>query len=294
MPTPETTRKLREAKLTRRRVPTGPSSRLIERSYLGLILADVVEPMIEMMLAEVPALLAAAGVRSDSLDLTLRATVGDIRIRFGQLVTRNIFERAPRSAAGETNRQSKRIIRRQVKAALGVSMVDADDVQTAALVDAWVARNVALIRTVESRYFETIQRKILELAPGGTRAVGREGIADAITGVVDSTGRTARFNAARIARDQAGKLKAQLNVKRQTDLGVTEYTWDTSNDERVRDLHAERDQRRFKWAEPPNETEDDGHPGEPINCRCVARPVFDFTGPEEAPSRPLTGARPST
>jgi SPP1 gp7 family putative phage head morphogenesis protein len=75
-----------------------------------------------------------------------------------------------------------------------------------------------------------------------------------------------------IARDQVGKLFGQLNEKRQTELGVTGYVWRTVHDNRVRELHEDRDGQHFDWNDPPEETPDDGHPGTPIQCRCYAEP----------------------
>ncbi len=90
-------------------------------------------------------------------------------------------------------------------------------------------------------------------------------------------GRTgvAESRAMLIARDQTTKLNGALNEIRQTEAGVTSYTWSTSLDERVRDEHSEREGEVFDWDSPP----EDGHPGEPIQCRCVAIPVVEeFAG----------------
>ena len=75
-----------------------------------------------------------------------------------------------------------------------------------------------------------------------------------------------------IARDQVGKLNGQLTQARQQALGITEYVWRTSRDQRVRDAHADRDGRRFRWSTAPA----DGHPGHPVQCRCVAEGVIDL------------------
>lgn len=75
-----------------------------------------------------------------------------------------------------------------------------------------------------------------------------------------------------IARDQTTKLNASLTKLRQQEVGVTEYIWQTSGDERVRPTHKANDGKRFKWDEPPKIT---GHPGHDINCRCVAIAVLD-------------------
>ena len=62
-----------------------------------------------------------------------------------------------------------------------------------------------------------------------------------------------------------------LTELRQTSIGVTDYVWSTSGDERVRPEHAARNGKVYKWSEPPA----GGHPGEDIQCRCRAIPVLD-------------------
>ena len=75
-----------------------------------------------------------------------------------------------------------------------------------------------------------------------------------------------------IARDQTTKLNASLTRLRQQEVGVEEYIWQTSGDERVRPTHRANDGKKFRWDTPPKTT---GHPGNDVNCRCVARPVLD-------------------
>ncbi|OOF85124.1 phage minor head protein [Rodentibacter ratti] len=76
-----------------------------------------------------------------------------------------------------------------------------------------------------------------------------------------------------IARDQIGKLNGQLTRLRQENIGVKSYIWRGMLDERERERHVEREGKSFNWDEPP----EDGHPGEPILCRCYAEAVLpDF------------------
>lgn len=75
-----------------------------------------------------------------------------------------------------------------------------------------------------------------------------------------------------IARDQTSKLNASLTRLRQMEIGVEEYIWETSNDERVRATHRANAGKKFRWDTPPPIT---GHPQHDINCRCVASPVLD-------------------
>ena len=83
--------------------------------------------------------------------------------------------------------------------------------------------------------------------------------------------KTMGYNRAKlIATDQMGKLNSKLNEIRQTNLGITKYTWLDSDDKRVRPLHVKYDGKEFKWSDPPK----DGHPGQAIRCRCEALPIF--------------------
>lgn len=87
-----------------------------------------------------------------------------------------------------------------------------------------------------------------------------------------------------IARDQIGTLSSKLAQAKQQESGGIGYIWRTSQDERVvgdpgglypkgnerHGNHYERDGVFFRWDQPPH----DGHPGEAINCRCTAEPVW--------------------
>jgi SPP1 gp7 family putative phage head morphogenesis protein len=76
-----------------------------------------------------------------------------------------------------------------------------------------------------------------------------------------------------IARDQMATFNGVLNKVRQTQNGFDKYIWSTSQDERVRPEHAAREGKIYSWDNPP----EDGNPGEPINCRCVARAYVDVS-----------------
>jgi len=74
--------------------------------------------------------------------------------------------------------------------------------------------------------------------------------------------------AQRIARTEISQLNAQITKQREQELGIEQFIWMTAEDERVRDRHAEWHMRTFEWDDPPNGQT----PGEPVNCRCTARP----------------------
>lgn len=152
---------------------------------------------------------------------------------------------------------------RQVVAALAVPLALIEE-PVRERIATFVQENVDLIKSVHARYFDRVEKDVAEAYERGTHPrelaelfVERDGMAE----------RDAR----RIARDQIGKLNAQVNEERQKGLGLTSYIWRSVRDQRVRDEHRQLDGREFKWSQPPP----DGHPGEPIQCRCFAEPVFD-------------------
>jgi SPP1 gp7 family putative phage head morphogenesis protein len=60
-----------------------------------------------------------------------------------------------------------------------------------------------------------------------------------------------------------------INQLRQQDLGIETYIWRSRDDAKVRDRHAEYDDKVFRWDQPP----EGGHPGQAHNCRCHAEPI---------------------
>jgi SPP1 gp7 family putative phage head morphogenesis protein len=142
-----------------------------------------------------------------------------------------------------------------------------------------VTRNVSLIRGLAGDTATRIEQSVLDAATQG--ATSRD-LSDRLMREFDVGQRRSRL----IARDQLGKFSAQLNETRQRGLGVEEYIWSCSLDERVRGnpdgrypnarpSHWDREGQTFRWDSPPQ----GGHPGEAIQCRCVARAVLEATQP---------------
>jgi SPP1 gp7 family putative phage head morphogenesis protein len=130
--------------------------------------------------------------------------------------------------------------------------------------------NVALIRSIPEQYLQKLSDNFFENLVDG---VDVQDLVSVISHVADVTDSRAKL----IARDQTSKMNSSFNRVRQTDLGIERYQWQTAGDERVRETHADNDGKIFSWDDPPEET---GNPGDDINCRCVAIPVFDL---EEGP-----------
>jgi SPP1 gp7 family putative phage head morphogenesis protein len=133
----------------------------------------------------------------------------------------------------------------------------------APLLDVWSTANVGLIRNLDQTQLSTVREIV---ARGQAEGIGAKALADDIAARAGIAERRAQL----IARDQVGKLNAAVGAQRQTSLGITSYRWQTALDERVRASHRARQGAVFDWAKPP----DGGHPGEDINCRCVAQPII--------------------
>jgi len=131
------------------------------------------------------------------------------------------------------------------------------------MIEEWARTNASLISNATNATIDQVSELVVEAQASGMST-------KALTNAVQRRLQVSESRARLIARDQLGTLNGNLNQQRQTSLGLTEYIWETSQDERVRPEHALRQGLRFSWDDPPF----DGHPSEPIQCRCVARPVI--------------------
>lgn len=103
---------------------------------------------------------------------------------------------------------------------------------------------------------------------------------DKLTRVLEADFGIAKRRARSIAENETAALVSEFRRQRYLDVGATQYVWETSQDERVRADHRALNGRTFAWASPPivdQATGFRGHPGDAANCRCVARPVINFS-----------------
>lgn len=145
-------------------------------------------------------------------------------------------------------------------------------------IDVTKATQISLINSIPQQYFDRLEQAVLASIQGGAILFNQD-LEDAFAKIESLTLNRARL----IARDQLGKINSQLSRARQQSLGITHYTWVTMRDTSVRGApnyyspynHNKRDRMVFSWDDPPG----DGHPGQPIRCRCVAVPyVAHLTG----------------
>ena len=184
----------------------------------------------------------------------------DVADKVGK-VSQGIAEKVTNKQANATDKQ----LADQIKSMSGVDITGV--MKTGALTDAVntaITANVQLIKSIPTQYQQRLEAIILTGLQDGR---GYKWIDDEIKLLGQSTDKRARV----IARDQIGKLNGRFNELRQQSLGITHYFWSTSNDERVRARHRRWDGDRIAWDNPPP----DGHPGQPIQCRCTPIPDLD-------------------
>ena len=134
-----------------------------------------------------------------------------------------------------------------------------------------VEQNLNLIKSLSEKQLSRAKNVVLSEVRTGNFDASR--LKDMLVHDFGISERHAEF----IARDQTHKLNSNLNQLRLENVGVTHYTWMTSQDRRVRGdptgkypnarpSHYIRQGKTFAFKNPPS----DGNPGEPINCRCYA------------------------
>jgi SPP1 gp7 family putative phage head morphogenesis protein len=249
--------------------------RALERSYLRDILdllkpaQELVEELLIPRLPEFDAEIAVAdSLRADAYPEIIESVFGDIRLRYGQIVTEGTVKGTAANQAGQLDLFSRQQTSRQFKRLLGID-VFAITPQLTTQINAFTTDNVGLIESIPERYFYEIEQTALRNLRAGNRA---ETWRDELEHRYD----VSESRAALIARDQTNKFNGELNAARQTELGIEDYTWRTAGDERVRPSHQDLDGESFSWTDPQRQPPE-GHPGFPIQCRCQAEPDVEAT-----------------
>lgn len=155
---------------------------------------------------------------------------------------------------------------RQLKSVLGINpLLSEPDLNP--LVDAFTAENVRLIKDIPNKMINDLEGIVRR---GVVDGISTKELSQQIQDKMRSTKKRAKL----IARDQINKFNGNLNKVRQKAIGVTHYVWSNSNDRRVRSRHLNgtgHGGKTFSWNKPPS----DGHPGQPVLCRCQAIPLLE-------------------
>jgi SPP1 gp7 family putative phage head morphogenesis protein len=250
-----------------RRLPRQIYPRAIERDY-ARSLVDVVRRTREAMaplLEALPRLLDGAAADLERLDAgeaeEVAALMDSIRVALAGGVgdPSAVIDGIASRVSGHSTEQ----LGRQTRSALGVE-VFASHGGAQSLLASFKASNLGYWKNVTQKLADEVEEHALRAVSSGTL---HRDLAKQLDERFDFGVKRAKL----IARDQVGKLYGQINSQRQKALGIRSFKWRTVGDERVRDEHAALEGLTFEYDNPPSE----GLPGQPINCRCYAEPVFD-------------------
>jgi len=150
--------------------------------------------------------------------------------------------------------------REQIVSVLGE--VPVPNLRFETLRDRFASENASLIKSLRAEHVGKVEKAISRAFAANTPQDELREEIRKITGVSEGRARV-------IADDQVRKLQGRMTQQAHAELGVDEYVWRSQRDNRTRPAHAERDGRTYRWDDPPA----DGHPSEPIGCRCYAEPV---------------------
>ncbi|WP_273078714.1 minor capsid protein [Selenomonas felix] len=192
------------------------------------------------------------------------------------MIAGNMFDRVK----AHSTRQFDTVVRSMFGQPITMNTVAAhqQDADLSTLKRMWVSDNVALIKSIKKETLEKIRARMVE------RIINNVEEAKLTRALVDDLQNILMMEKKRavlIATDQVGKLNGRITQYQQQSIGVEEYIWQTAGDRRVRPRHVARNGVKFRWDKPP----DDGHPGQPIRCRCVADPVIDLEKMGIAPKK---------
>jgi SPP1 gp7 family putative phage head morphogenesis protein len=196
-----------------------------------------------------------------------------IKFSLGRTFPEDALGRIVKNRAEQLDLFNRGAVADLVDTVSGIDVFGRLAVDTKATIAAWTKENIALIKSIPDVYLGDVERLVVDAFQRGRRpeAVMRDLLRNNFLPDEARPKGAARDPEARarlIARDQAGKLNAALTKTRHQELGLDHYIWRTSLDGSVREEHAELEGMRFSWDDPP----DEGHPGEPVGCRCRAEP----------------------
>lgn len=239
------------------------------------LLAGLHAQIDRLLIPELPSLLALvqankpSGVRLDSAD-DLKDELDKIKAAADPVLTAARAKQLAQTAGQQVAAFNKAELNRQFRASVGIELLHGEPYlqqQLALFAD----DNARLITSLASDHLDQVSGIVMRAARAGTRV---EQVQEQISERFDVTESKAEF----LARDQVGKLNGELTQLRQSSVGITEYEWSTSQDERVRARHAELEGTTHSWDDPPVVDEKTGrraHPGQDFQCRCTAIPKVD-------------------
>ena len=260
----------RRKTLPRPPVPLFPKG--IERTYARELLKFVADMQAQFrrIFRDQPApRLDSTEFRQDNDEIFRRIQEFELSIEreLSESKARQMLEAKSRDISGHNWGQ----VSKQTMAVVGIS-IPSYEPKVHEMMKLWVEENVGLIDSIKAETRNKLKTRILEGVQAGQRwetlVAGIERDLGGQKGVFKSVRNRARL----IARDQVASLNGNLARQRMTSVGGTKYKWLATMDQRTRDSHRQRNAKIYTWKNPKH---GGGHPGNEINCRCVAQMVFE-------------------
>lgn len=271
----------------RRKAPRWLYPAALERQYMQYLLnlSEQMEANINnLLIKRLPQLVAQAnfaldGVRADDFVDDIKNIMAAITV-VGTGIYNNREEYALGTAVAVSNFNAEQY-RKIINATLGVDpLINDSHLQTR--LKAFSVENAALIRSIPEQLLKDVEGVVM-------RGMTQSATADQLTAEIQQRFKVSRNRARLIARDQTGKLNAQLTKVRQQRVDIDEYIWNSASDERVRDSHRVLDGKICRWDNDAvyREPNSDkwlsrstiggfvGIPGGDYQCRCFAEPILD-------------------
>lgn len=185
---------------------------------------------------------------------------------------------------GKSNTQNKERFTRSIQRARGV---DVESIVNSMNLGDTIAKsikdNIDLIKSFKTDLINDMSAQIFDDFKKGVRQ------SDLIANIYER-GNVSKAHAKFVARDQTAKVNSALNEARNTKLGIDEYYWSGTGDERERDSHFVLNGMLCKYSDPTVYSDDDGktwkkrksvgayegNPGTDFQCRCLDRPKINF------------------
>jgi SPP1 gp7 family putative phage head morphogenesis protein len=248
-------------------VPRGKPPTGIQLAYTAILVG-----MSREMDRAIMSVLADRGiVRRDAEGDAPNVTAGDIKQIAAQISRRLGAITSRASLVGAISRIATRAVafsrqqwQAQLKATLGINL--AADPDLSKLLDRFRREQGDLITSLAEDKVQRVKRVLTD--------AGSDARVEQIQArIVEQTGAT-ESRASLIARTETTTLNSRLTEARHRAAGITEFTWSTSKDERVRPSHAAMEGRRFEYASPPVVDGEPLVPGQTYNCRCIPIPFI--------------------
>lgn len=188
----------------------------------------------------------------------------------------NVIFTALGKTADETkafgDKEFQKIIEKGIHVSVPTSSPWWDDMKSS-----WAENNYTLITSNAKKYVEQINNLTEQAIVNGLSPKKlKEQIMKATEGLSEK-------HCKLIARDQMGKLNGNITEAQMQEIGLELYVWSTAYDDRVRDSHAVMEGLLCRWDDASVCSYDNGktwvnrpsnavqlHPGQDIQCRCVA------------------------